>query len=132
MKPLPFSFTTTPNANSNFAKYSPDKLIISCAWMDLHCDTHDTINSKSWYVIKIKYVHLNAAFVHKSNGYYEMVEFKAGSVYTFNQRKPHALLPRSLAIELCERQDARFDKYRKWRKKIDGNAFNAKCVWEFM
>lgn len=133
MKPIPYSHYTKTNnvkANSNFADYVTHKPYVSCGWMDFHNDKEDWTR-KTNYCIKVHYVHPNAVFVHNVDGNYVLEELSTGSEITFNHKKMHALLPRKLAEKIVSENRINIPGYRKWVKKIDGNAFKAKLIWEW-
>jgi hypothetical protein len=119
-------------ATSNFADYRIHKPYICCAWMDLHIDKDDIYNyEETPFKIKIVYIHPNAVLVHKIDGRYTITELKVGDIVKFNQLQMHGLLPRKLANLVVQNNRANVPGYKKWKTKIDGNAFKAKCIWEW-
>lgn len=138
MNPIPYSslsFETKRRlkATSNYADHTIHFPKVCCAWMDFHTDYDDIYNYEVFpFKIKIIYSHPNAVLVHKVNNRYCIDELEIGSIVTFNQLQQHGLVPRKLADKIVAVNRVNVPGYKKWKRKVDGNAFKAKCIWEWV
>ena len=119
-------------ATSNFADYYIHAPYIACAWMDFHIDKDEIYNyDPEPFRIKIISAHPNAVLVHRVMGQYVIDELIPGKIIEFDQLQSHGLVPRKLANKIIIANRVNVPGYKKWKTKIDGNAFKAKLIWEW-
>ena len=124
-----FIFSTHSGiATSNFADRDLHKPFVCCGWMDIHTD--DPPCKPQWTILVHKH-HSQAVFISK-NRKYESQELVDGETITFNSMSRHGIVPRSLALEIVERNSCNFQRYKDWRKSIDQRAMKPKLIFTFI
>ncbi len=117
-------------ATSNYADYDTHQPYVCCGWMDFHID--DDFGKNKPFVIKVISSHPDARLVHRVNNRYVQDELPEGKIIAFDHNQKHALLPTKYANRVIEKQRSSVKGYKQWAQKIDGNAFKAKLIWEWV